>query len=80
MLDNDFMEKLSSIYDGLADSMLKRIKEGNLTHQEWTGIRQFLDSQGINATAVHGSKTASIVSELPFSDEIDGDAPVRRVK
>lgn len=59
---------LTSLHEELAQTLLDRVRAGEVTAAELNVARQFLKDNNIDAVPKDDSPLGNLVSELPFTD------------
>ena len=62
-------EKLEELHDSLADKLLERIKDADVTPADLNVARQFLKDNGIDAMPEKTSPMFNLALALPFQDQ-----------
>ena len=64
-------DKLKELHNELAEKLLEKVRDEEVTASELNVARQFLRDNGIDAMPTEDSPLQSLISELPFDDETD---------
>lgn len=70
--------KLHGLFDTLADTLAKRLKEDSCSSADLNIARQFLRDNNVTATNPRGNpKLSNLVDNLPYDDAEDGSSAAR---
>lgn len=64
-------DKLKELHNELAEKLLEKVRDEEVTASELNVARQFLRDNGVDAMPTEESPLQSLMSELPFDDETD---------
>lgn len=64
-------DKLKELHNELAEKLLEKVRDEEVTASELNVARQFLRDNGVDAMPTEDSPLQSLMSELPFDDETD---------
>tara|TARA_B100000963_G_scaffold73682_1_gene61712 strand:+ start:4209 stop:4424 length:216 start_codon:yes stop_codon:yes gene_type:complete len=64
-------DKLKELHNELAEKLLEKVRDEEVTASELNVARQFLRDNGVDAVPTEDSPLKSLMSELPFDDETD---------
>lgn len=64
-------DKLKELHNELAEKLLAKVRDEEVTASELNVARQFLRDNGVDAMPTDDSPLKSLMNELPFNDETD---------
>lgn len=64
-------DKLKELHTELAQKLLDKVRDEEVTASELNVARQFLRDNGVDAMPTDDSPLKSLMNELPFNDETD---------
>ena len=64
-------DKLKELHTELAEKLLEKVRDEEVTASELNVARQFLRDNGVDAMPTDDSPLKSLMNELPFNDETD---------
>jgi len=64
-------DKLKELHNELAEKLLEKVRDEEVTASELNVARQFLRDNGVDAMPTDDSPLKSLMNELPFNDETD---------
>tara|TARA_B100000925_G_C21959339_1_gene452657 strand:+ start:799 stop:1041 length:243 start_codon:yes stop_codon:yes gene_type:complete len=70
-LGEKMKDKLKELHTELAEKLLEKVRDEEVTASELNVARQFLRDNGVDAMPTDDSPLKSLMNELPFNDETD---------
>lgn len=64
-------KKMEQLFEKLCDEYMKKLDGKEMTSADCKNLMEFLKDNGINVSGLKNSKISSIVSKLPFSEEVE---------